>query len=63
MKLDPNKTAGALAGMYLAQITCWAANYFWRVSVPNEIATALAGLLALILSHVPFLALNPTQAA
>ncbi len=54
MKLDPQKTTGALAGAYIAQIVCWASSYFWHVSVPTEVSTALTGLLALVISHFPF---------
>ncbi|MHB1702152.1 MAG: hypothetical protein ACYCSN_18865 [Acidobacteriaceae bacterium] len=54
MKLDPQKTTGALAGAYIAQIVCWTAGYFWHVSVPAEVSTALTGLLALVISHFPF---------
>jgi hypothetical protein len=59
VKLDPQKTTGALAGAYIAQIVCWAANYFWHISVPLEVSTALTGLLALVISHIPF----PSQSA
>ena len=58
MKLDAQKTTGIVTGMYLAQIVCWAAGYFWHVQVPPEISTALAGLAMLVLAHT----LYPTQA-
>ena len=63
MKLDPQKTTGALAATYLAQIVCWAAQYFWHVTVPDPVATAFTGLLALILVHLPVISINPTTPA
>lgn len=62
MKLDAQKTVGSLAGVYLAQIVCWAAKYFWHIQVPDQEATALAFLLTLVLVHIPLFS-NPTQAA
>lgn len=61
MRLNAQKTAGTLAAMYITQIVCWAAGYFWHVTVPDTVATSLTGLCALILIHVPFLE-TPTSA-
>ena len=62
MKLDAQKTTGIVTGMYLAQIVCWAAGYFWHIGVPTQIETALGIVLSTVLAHVPLFA-NPTQAA
>jgi hypothetical protein len=54
VKLDPQKTAAALASAYITQIIGWASNYFWHVSMPLEVSSAVSGLLFLFLSHVSF---------
>ncbi len=62
MKLDANKTAGALAGAYVSEIAIWAAQYCWHVAVPDPVAAAFTGLLTLILIHIPIFGSTPTTA-
>ena len=61
MKLDPQKTSGALAAAAIVNIVAWAATYFWHVRLPNEVDTSLVLLLTLVLTHLPILS-NPTNA-
>ena len=61
MRLDPQKTTGIVAGMYIAQIVCWASGYFWHIAIPAQIQTALGIVLATVLSHIPLFS-NPTHA-
>lgn len=61
MKLDPQKTSGALAATAIVNIVAWVARYFYHVSLPSEVDTSLMLLLTLLLTHLPFLA-NPPNA-
>ena len=61
MKLDPQKTSGALAAAAIVNIAAWAATYFWHVRVPDTIATDVTMLLTIVLTHVRLFA-NPPSA-
>jgi len=61
VKLDPQKTSGALAAAAIVNIVSWASEYFYHVRLPDEVDTSLVLLLTLVLTHLPFLA-NPYNA-
>ncbi len=61
MKLDPQKTTGALAAAAIVNIAAWAAQYFWHVHMPGEVNTDLMLLLSLVLTHLPLFQ-NPPNA-
>ncbi len=61
MKLDPQKTTGALAAAAIVNIAAWAAGYFWHVHMPGEVNTDLMLLLSLVLTHLPLFQ-NPPNA-
>ena len=61
MKLDPQKTSGALAAAAIVNIAAWAAQYFWHVRLPDTVDTDLMLLLSLVLTHLPLFQ-NPPNA-
>lgn len=61
MKLDPQKTSGALAAAAIVNIVAWAAQYFWHVRLPGEVDTSLVMILTLVLTHLPLFK-TPTNA-
>ncbi|HET9109077.1 MAG TPA: hypothetical protein VFN79_18015 [Steroidobacteraceae bacterium] len=60
MKLDPQKTTGALAAAAIVNIGAWAAEYFWHVRLPDTVDTDLMLLLSLVLTHLPIFSTPPT---
>ena len=61
MKLDPQKTSGALAAAAIVNIVAWADTFFWHVRVPDTIATDVTMLLTIVLTHASLFS-NPTNA-
>lgn len=61
MQLDAQKTTAASLSGAITVIAVWAAQYFWHVTVPPEIAAAFGVLLSGVLSHIPMFS-NPTNA-
>ena len=60
MKLDPQKTTGALAAAAIVSLADWAAQYFWHVTIPETVNGDIMLLLTIVLTHVPIFSTPPT---